>query len=470
MKITHVFQLVLIATAILAQPVCAENREKYLRAPVPDRWTFSEHLSPTLPDEDSWWKGFEDPVLDSLISTGVKNNFNLSAARKRVEIARMNLKSARSAYFPTIGASAGWTKNRTSGLQLSGGGESVTTDYFDASLSASWEIDVFGKIASSAGEQKNLIKVSKAEYAGAMLSICAEIATTYIQLRVWQNELIVDNEHSTRQERIVKITEARHEAGLASMLDVRQAREVYYSTKASIPVLENSITTAMNSLSLLVGSYPGELNQLLSQPCPMPDYRRIIGTGIPAELLRRRPDIVAAEMTIAANASALGVAKKDFLPTLSIDGSIGTAAHNAGDLFKKESFTYTVAPRLTWTIFSGFSRSAAVTEARQTMRISIDNYNQTVMTAVCEVDNAISSYLSSIRHIDAIKETIDQTNESYKLSVDLYKRGLTPFNNVVSAQLNLLENENHMIVARGQALAALVSIYKSIGGGWTGLD
>ncbi len=104
------------------------------------------------------------------------------------------------------------------------------------------------------------------------------------------------------------------------------------------------------------------------------------------------------------------------------------------------------------------------------MRISIDNYNQTVMTAVCEVDNAISSYLSSIRHIDAIKETIDQTNESYKLSVDLYKRGLTPFNNVVSAQLNLLENENHMIVARGQALAALVSIYKSIGGGWTGLD
>lgn len=447
----------------------SEKKSDYVNQTLPQRWDYTENFSPEMPDNDSWWQTFNDPVLDSIIEIGVKNNYNLAIAARRINIARGQLRAVQSAYYPMVDLTAGWNKVRSSGLQVGSEGTASTLDYFSGSVSASWELDVFGKITSKARQSKELVKVSRAEYAGAMLSLCSEIATSYFQLRVWQAELVVAEEHSQNQQRIVKIAEARHEAGLASKLDVAQAREVYYSTMASIPVLKSSIEKAINSLSILLGDYPENIAPIFKDYRQLPDYHQIVGVGIPAELLRRRPDIIEAEKNIAASAAALGVAKKDFLPSLSINGSIGTAAHNFKDLFKNQSITYSIAPQLTWTLFSGFERSANVTIARETLRSQIDSYNQTIMTAVTEVNNSMSGYLSSLLHIDAIDLTLQQSNEALKLSVDLYKQGLTPFNNVVSAQLGALENQNSLVIAKGQALTTLVNIYRSLGGGWTGL-
>ncbi|MDE6041873.1 MAG: TolC family protein, partial [Muribaculaceae bacterium] len=182
--------------------------------------------------------------------------------------------------------------------------------------------------------------------------------------------------------------------------------------------------------------------------------------------LRRRPDIIEAENNIEVAAGSLGIAKRDYLPSLSIEASVGTQAHRFGDLFTGPSFTYTVAPTLSWTIFSGFGRNAAMAEAKQNLELQIDNYNLTVLTAVEEVRNALCKYTATLKYIDAIKEVVHSSQESVNLSLDLYKQGLSNFTNVVDAQLNLLSYQNTLISARGDALTALVDLYKALGGGW----
>lgn len=170
--------------------------------------------------------------------------------------------------------------------------------------------------------------------------------------------------------------------------------------------------------------------------------------------MRRRPDIVEAEFQLAQYAAQLGIAKKDFLPTLSLNASIGTASHDAGDLFKKQTFTYTLAPTLSWTVFDGLARRANVISAREQMEIGIDNYNFTVMNAVEEVDNAILSYTATLQNISILNDVIDNSRQSLDLSLDLYKKGLNPFTDVVTAQLNYLAYQNSIIESKGKALTA----------------
>lgn len=463
------FRLLLISacvsTALLAS---AQSTEKYLNDSLPQSWIFDRQFDQTIPTDDTWWQTLNDSLLNSLIERGVENNYNLLIASRRIEIAHNAMKMAQSSYYPAVNLTGGWSKNQTSGLIYDSRGKASRTSEFSMGLDISWEIDIFGKIRAGVNQQKSQLQATKAEYAAAMVSLCGQIASDYIQLRTWQAELAVANEHLESQARIVKLTEARKEAGLASALDVSQAQIVYNSTKVTIPTLENSIHTAINSIAILIGCYPHDVYTDLSLPMPLPDYMRIIGTGIPMELLRRRPDVVQAEKELAAYAAAIGVAKKDFLPTLTLNGSIGTAAHSAKNLFKAESFTYNIAPTLSWSVFDGFQRKYRVADAREQMQIGIDNYNQTVMTAVEETDNAMSSYLTAIKQIDCIQSVIDQSKRALDLSVNLYKRGLTPFNNVVTAQMSLLEYQDRSAVAKGNALLSLIKLYVALGGGWSG--
>lgn len=444
--------------------------EAALTDSVPAHWTYDEHFNQSIPTDDNWWHQLGDPLLDSLIARGIENNPNVVIAGKRIAMAKEALNAARSGYYPSLGLQGGWTKARSSGALGNVSMPATTTDYFSLGLNMSWEIDVFGKISAKASQQKALYNATRAEYAATMVTLCANIAKAYVNLRVWQAEWQVAVEHIASQEKIVKITEARHEAGLASMLDVTQARIVYYSTQASMPTLRSSIRTTINSIALLLGVYPRDINDLLEPTSPLPDHRQIVPVGVPAELLRRRPDIVEAEYELASYAAALGIAKRDFLPTLSLNGSIGTGAHSAGDLFSRNSLTYSIEPTLTWTIFDGMSRRANMASARQQMEIGIESYNNTVMTAVEEVDNAITTYAGTLRNLDILDDVVTQSRKSLDLSLDLYKRGLSPFNNVVTAQMNLLEYQNSVVTASGNALTALITLYEALGGGWDAAD
>ncbi|MDE6321994.1 MAG: TolC family protein, partial [Muribaculaceae bacterium] len=391
---------------------------------------------------------------------------DLAMALRRIEVSRLSMKSAQAGYYPKVGVSAGWTKERSSGLLNGPNGRGRNSSYFDIGASLSWEIDLFGRINSQVKEKKAELRATRAEAEGVRLSVAAEIATQYIQIRTWQAELAIARNHIARQEKVVKITEARKEAGLGSGLEVAQAKVVYYSTQASIPILENSIATGINSLSVLVGEFPPAVKASLTDDYQLPSYLHIIDPGTPRDLLRRRPDIIQASEELSAQVEAVGIAKKDFLPTLTINGQIGTGAHRMNDLFHSQSLTYSIEPTISWTIFDGFSRKYNVAIARQQLESQVENYNLTALTAVEEVENALSSYQASVEHIKTIEQVIVQADKSLEFSVDLYKRGLNPFTDVVSAQLNCLEYQEEAVEAKGQALNYLITLYKALGGGW----
>lgn len=447
----------------------ANAHSEHLNHKTANVWTVDSTVpATTAPEADNiaWWRTFGDPMLDSLISLAEQGNYNVAMAAKRIEISRAQVRSAQAAYYPQLGLNLGWTRERSSGRLAGSTGNAAVAQYSSGNVTMNWEIDVFGKITAQVKKGKAQVNVSRAEFGAVMVALEAEVATNYLQLLVYKKQLEVARSHSENQAQIVNITEIRHKTGLASRLDVEQARTLYYSTTAQIPLLESSIEASYNAIAVLLGLTRVELPENLYNERELPGHYQLVAMGAPLDILRRRPDIIEAENNIEVAAASLGIAKRDYLPSLSIEASVGTQAHRFGDLFTGPSFTYTVAPTLSWTIFSGFGRNAAMAEAKQNLELQIDNYNLTVLTAVEEVRNALCKYTATLKYIDAIKEVVHSSQESVNLSLDLYKQGLSNFTNVVDAQLNLLSYQNTLISARGDALTALVDLYKALGGGW----
>lgn len=464
--ITHVLLFICAMSGGMETVVSQQlpSGQRYLEEKMPDSWGYTTEFEQTLPADDDWWKLFNDPMLDSLIMEGTNNNYNIRIALQRIEMAKQAVGQAAAQYYPTIMLDAGYAKARTSGAMRGGGIPATNSSYFSLGADMNWEIDLFGKITQQVKGKKAAVEVSKADCVATMISMAADIATYYMNIRTSQAELQVAHEHIESQKRVVEIAEARHEAGLVSKLDVAQAKTVYYSTEADIPSLEATIRTNINAIAILLGVYPAELYGRLSVSATQPDCRRIISAGVPLNLLRRRPDIVAAERQLAVYAAQVGIAKKDFLPSLSLQGSIGVAAHDMSDMFKKNSFQYTVAPTLSWALFDGFGRKHALAAARAEMEVGIDNYNQTVMNAVQEVDNAMTSYLAAMKTMELDNKVLEQSRESFDLAIEQYKQGLAAFTNVVDAQISWLNYANSLVAAKGEALTSLIELYQALGG------
>ena len=438
---------------------------RYLDKPLPQGWEEDTQIfQQVLPVDDQWWKAFQDPVLDSLISVAVKQNYSVLTAIDRINMAKANLRMERGNFFPTIGLNAGWTRQQSSG-NTSDLPQS-TQHYYDASLNMSWELDLFGSIRNRVKAQKENFAASKEEYTGTMISLCAQVASAYINLRELQQELAVVQKNCASQEAVLKITEVRYNTGLVSKLDVAQAKSVFFSTKASIPQIESGINQYITTLAILLGTYPQEVRPALTAPGTLPDYMEPIGVGMPVDLLLRRPDVRSAELSVNAQAALLGASKADWLPKVFLKGSFGYAARDLKDLTKSKSMTYEIAPSLNWTIFNGGQLVNATRLAKAQLDEAINQFNQTVLTAVQETDNAMNSYRNSIKQIVALREVRNQGIETLKLSLELYKQGLSPFQNVLDAQRSLLSYENQLVQAQGSSLLQLIAIYKALGGGW----
>lgn len=464
----HAFQLFkpLAVVAAMIFSMSAAASQPVLRDSVPERWQYGGEYVQTLPCDDEWWRSFNDPLLDSLVSMAVNYNYDIVAAIHRMEAARQTVKQAQSGYYPSVGVQAGWNRSRTSGAIEGRHVGATTGSYFNLGASFNWEIDVFGKVREKVKQSKASYQATRSEYAAAMVSLCSEMAKYYMQLRTLQEELMVAQVHIASQDSVLTIVNVRHEAGLNSKLDVAQARTIYYSTLASVPGLQAQIECTVNAIALLVGKGTAAVKGMLAAPQPLPDYHQIVSVGVPMELLRRRPDVIEAESAVAQSASALGIAKKDFLPTLSLTGSVGTSAHNAGDLFRTNSFEYAIAPTLSWTVFDGFARRSGVAQARELMEANIANYNNVVFTAVEEVNNTMINYKYALKNIEYLSQVVKEAEESMRLSVELYRGGLSSFTNVADAQISFLQYADNLVTARGSAVAYLISLYEALGGGW----
>lgn len=442
----------------------AQMRDTHPENSMPTVWPEDSLFQQQLPVSDIWWKVFHDSTLDSLIQIAIIQNNSAIKAINQMEMARLNWRIQQGKFFPNLSLGGGWNRQKSSGTTT--GEPQSWAGYWDAAISMSWEIDVFGSIRLRAEAQKENFMASQEEYNATMISLCAQVAIAYFNLRQYQQELEVLQHNSASQKQVVNITEVRYQTGLASKLDVAQAKSVYYNTQASIPSIEAGIIQYINSLAVLIGVYPNEIRNMLSTPKPLPDYVEAVGIGLPANLLRRRPDIRAAERSIRAQAASLGASKADLLPKFSLNGSIGYAAHETRELTKRKSMTWQLAPSMTWTFFSGGQLYNASRLARVQLDEAINQYNQTVLTAVQEVDDAMSAYSNSIKQAVALREVIYQGRETLKLSLELYKQGLSPFQNVLDAQRSLLSYENSMVQAKGYSLICLVRMYQALGGGW----
>ena len=458
--------LVLFMLILLALRVNGQQAEKYLTHPLPREWQEEDSLfQQVLPVDDRWWRVFEDETLDSLIALAIDQNPSVLMAINRIDQAKAQWRISQSELYPSLSFNGGWNRQQTSG-NLGTGNPQDRNGYYNASVQMSWQLDVFGVIRQKAKAQKELYNASKEEYNATMVSLCAEIASAYFNLREQQLELDVLRRNAISQEAVVRITETRYKTGLVSKLDVAQAKSVYYSTLASIPMTEANVIQYVNSLAILLGLYPQDVTESLSTIKPLPDYVELVGVGVPGELLLRRPDVRVAERQVNAQAALLGASKFDWLPEFFMNGSLGYSSHDIKDMGKKGSMTWSIAPSMTWNIFSGGRTLQEERLQRAQLDESINQFNQIVLTAVQEVDNAMSAYKNSIKQIQACKQMLNQGKESFDLSLDLYKQGLTPFQNVLDAQRSLLTYENTLVKAKGNSLVCLVQMYQALGGGW----
>lgn len=467
--------LPLLVAAVVAMPAilnaqtsdrlpAASNASGQLRDSMPATWTLEPQYTQTTPTSDGWWNRFSDPTLQALMQRAVDNNFNVLAAAQRIEQARQTIRQTKAGYYPSFNIHAGWDKVQTSGLNDVVHVHTERDSYWHGDIGMNWEIDLFGRIRRQLKADKAGYKASLADYDAVLVSLCSDLASTYVDLRVAQQQLLLTEGTASEQDSLLNMAKLRYEAGLVSELDVVTARIMIKQTRATIPSLRAQIAADINAIAILVGEYPERL-AALSAPAQLPPGA-IVATGIPADLLRRRPDVVQAEQQLARCAAQVGVAKADFLPMLSLAGSVGTSAYEAKNLFTKDSFTWQITPTLSWTIFDGMGRSARIAEAKAQMMESYDAYNMAVMTAVQEVQNALSSLSAAVEEEHMYVDLNKEYASSLRLNIKRYREGLVDFSDVADAQIQKLDGLKEVVAARGNVLNGMVTLYTALGGGW----
>ena len=444
------------------------QKEVDLEVTIPEKWQIDTIFLTNDIAYNEWWKNFNDPLLDSLIMIAINNNHNLHSIEASLEKSRLLYQQSKSAFYPSLSLDAQYdlSKSSLNYYEETSSDEYRTNGYLNAGINASWEIDVFGKNRDNVRANKKSYYANEASYQDAVMNLCAQVATVYFNLRAYQQQLIVANQNIISEKNILDITIARYESGLGTQLDVSQAKSVYYNTSASIPKLDAYITQCVNELAILLGTYPSSLSNTFINLDGLPSIRHIISTGIPADVIRRRPDIRQAELLIESQAAAIGATKADYYPKFKITGSFGYLSHDIEKFFNNESQMFQLSPSISWNIFSGMEVRKAVQMAEIALDESIENYNNVVLNAIQEVETEMSNYANALKTIEMGQQVVKQGNKTLELSIDLYKRGLGTFTNVLDAQRTVLSDQNYLVSAWNSALLALVRLYTALGGSW----
>ncbi|MDM8555783.1 efflux transporter outer membrane subunit [Desulfococcaceae bacterium HSG7] len=429
----------------------------------PEKWQKIEDpsLKPDKTDIREWWKIFDDPMLSRLIAMAADSNHDLRIAVARVNEARARLGIISGQTAPVVNAVSGGTTNRAGGE--TGAADAPTHTRFSAGLDASWEIDLFGRISRSVETETAELQAAAEDRNDVMVTMYAEVARTYLEIRTLQARLSSANGNIASQKDILKLTQKRFKHGLATALDVAQAERVLASSEAAVPPLRIQLNQDINTMGVLMGRAPGHLYKELSKVSAIPLPPASVAVGVPADLLRQRPDIRKVERHLAAQTARIGVATADLYPTLSLSGSINIGF---SDMVTGGSTGFSFGPSLRWNVFdrSRIRNQIKVEDARTEQALL--NYEKTVLNALNEVENAMTAFLEQRIQYEAQQRAAAAAKKSLKLSAKLYKDGLIAFQTVLDAQLALFDFENQVAEAQGNAAANVVRLYKSLGGGW----
>ncbi|MBY0276215.1 efflux transporter outer membrane subunit [Candidatus Binatia bacterium] len=462
--------ILLLAAAFLAS-ACAVGPD-YVRPdpPLPSGWQTDPPGFAVVPGSDvgRWWNAFDDAELSSLVERATIANKDLMLAAARVAEAQALYRATRSAEFPSIDSDAGVDYERSSVNALFPGGNDATV--WGLGVSASWEVDLFGRVRRSVESSQASFEASDEDRRAVLVAVIAQVASAYVDLRTTQRRLDVARQNLASQGKIVDLTRIRFEGGIASSLDVAQAESIYANTRTFIPPLEAAIARAMNRLSVLLGENPGPLANELAAPAPIPDPPAEMTVALPVDMVRQRPDVRAAERQLAAQTARIGVATADLYPRLTLLGTFGFDATDFKDLFQGPSRSYSVGPALRWNVFDAGRIRALIgaEEARTTQALA--SYEQTILTSLEEVENALVTYARLRDQRAASIDAIRAATTSLDLATALYKDGLADFQNVLDAQRTLLTYQDQLARVDGDSVQSLVQLYRALGGGWTALE
>lgn len=440
----------------------------------------SPEISQRTAELSTWWRVFKDPVLDKLITEARSQNLSLQVAGTRILEARAQLGIATSAEFPQLQQVNGdlsqqqisaFAPNTREGMDRSFASTGIGFDM-------GWELDIWGKFRRGVQSSLANLQASVAGYDDVLVSLTAEVARTYVLIRTSEARIQVAYENVKIQVRTLQIAKALFSGGLINELDYLQAESLLNNTRATIPPLEAQLRQAKNGLSVLLGRPPGAIDSYLTVSKPIPVAPAQVAIGVPAEMLRRRPDIRLAERQLATQSALIGVAKADLYPHFSLLGSINLRASDAaltyasmgsstlGQLFNAKSFQYFVGPSLSWDVFNygRIRNQVRVEDARFQSLVGV--YRNTVLNAAKEAEDATAGFLNAQKQRDELQKSFAAAKRSTDLSLYQYSEGLVDYQRVLDSQRTLVTSQQVLVDTTGNIAINLIALYKAVGGGW----
>lgn len=441
------------------------------QADVSPEWkeTGSPELKTGVSEEPCWWAKFNDPVLNDLVATLHRQNLTLKTAAMRICEAKAIRGVAVGNLFPqqqsidSAYSRSGMSKNTQFG---SAGFLDRFTNDWTLGVGIAWELDFWGRFRRLVASADANLEATIYTYDNAMVLLQAELAATYIQYRTLGERIRLATHNVGLQKKTVQVVQDRFDAGLVDELDLRQAKAQLFTTESIIPSLETAHRKAENRICVLLGMPPIDMSETLdaSRAIPMPPPE--VAIGIPAELLMRRPDVLAAERRLAAQSERIGVAEADLYPHISIAGQIGLESQEYKDLFNWDSTSSKIMPGVKWDVlnYGRLLNNIRVEDAR--FQESLWEYRNTVLLANEEVENSLTEYLQEQIRLQKLAKSVAETEKANELALLQYSEGVTDFQRVLDSQLGLVLRQDQLAESRGQVAVYLVMVYKSLGGGW----
>lgn len=410
-----------------------------------------------------WWRHFNDPVLDQLINEAQRMNPTVRTAGLRIMEARAQLGIAGSTRYPQVQQATG--ELLRVGEERSGGPVPDTSaTAFNTALNISWELDFWGKFSRSIEASDASYLASIAQYDDVQVLMAAQVAGLYSSIRTLEARLLIAAENAALQWRSLEITGRLFKSGHESELDVEQARSLYLGTLATIPLLEASLRQTQNALSTLLARPPGPLLEMAPGKNLIPQAELDLIVDMPADLLRRRPDVRAAEMRLAAQSALIGVSAADLYPSISLLGSLGLAATSVSGA--PQLLSWGAGPGLAWSVFDHgrLTNTVLVQDAR--FQQLYEQYHDAVLRAAREVDDAAVGFAKTREQIALLADAVKAAHRSLDIATLQYREGLTDFQRVIDSQRNLFSQQDLLVTSRGNLTQSLIAIYKAMGGGW----
>ena len=448
---------------------CAAVGPDYLQTEpeAPEKWqtelegglTSKENAPETLAH---WWTVMNDSKLSKLEELAIKGNLDLKEARARIREARARRGITSANLFPTLDAKASANNYRTSKNSSTGDEENLYSAGFDAG----WEIDVFGGVRRSIEAADANLQAAHEELNNVLVSLMAEVAMNYLEVRTFQARLTVNEGNIEIQQKTYELNRSRYTAGIINDLAVQQSLYNLELTRSKIPTLQTGLEEAKNRLAVLLGEKPGAVHKELAERKPVPVLPAKVAVGIPAATLRNRPDIRRAERRLAARTAMIGVATSDLYPKFRLNGTIGLESISTGNFFTQESRTWGIGPSISWNIFHAGAIRQNIKVQSSLQEQALIQYEAALLTAQEEVENVLVAYAKEQLRRKSLVTATSAAKRANHLAREQFRAGLVDFSNVLDAQRSLLSFQDELAKSDGAVISNLVRLYKALGGGW----